>query len=165
MQNLRAPIFDVQRFSIHDGPGIRTLVFFKGCNLRCDWCQNPESQSPTPEIAFYSNRCHRSLACLKACPGNAIDPHGFRVDYERCDNYLNCIVACAHEALKLVGRKISVEELMNTILKDRSYYRNSNGGVTFSGGEPTLYPKFMDRMLTLCRDAGVHTALETCGTF
>ncbi len=142
MEVLGAPIFDVQRFSLHDGPGIRTLVFFKGCNLSCDWCQNPESQSPTPQIAFYSNRCHRSLACEKVCPQAAIASLGFRIDYERCDNCLKCVEACAYEALRPVGTQTTDKNLMDLILKDRSYYDSSNGGVTFSGGEPTLYPKF-----------------------
>lgn len=165
MREPSAPVFDVQRFSIHDGPGIRTLVFFKGCNLRCVWCQNPESQLPAPQIAFYANRCCHSLACAAVCPENAITSFGFRIDYTRCTNCLKCIDTCAHGALKLVGAKTAAEELMASILRDRSYYEASNGGVTFSGGEPTLYPRFMDRVLTLCREAGIHTAMETCGTF
>ncbi len=165
MEEFSAPIFDVQRFSLHDGPGIRTLIFFKGCPLSCDWCQNPESQSPAPQVAFYSNRCRQSLACEKACPQAAIDPLGFRIDYARCDNCLKCVEACAYEAFRPIGTRITERDLMAVILKDRSYYESSKGGVTFSGGEPTLYPKFMDRMLTLCREAGIHTALETCGTF
>lgn len=168
MSGMREPgaqIFDVQRFSIHDGPGIRTLVFFKGCNLRCVWCQNPESQLPAPQIAFYANRCRHSRACMKACPENAIDLSGFRIDDTRCTTCGACVDACSHGALKRVGTKVSAGELMASILRDRSYYETSGGGVTFSGGEPTLYPRFMDRMLTLCRDAGIHTAVETCGTF
>lgn len=165
MHEPSAPIFDVQRFSIHDGPGIRTLVFFKGCNLRCVWCQNPESQRPVPEIAFYANRCRHSYACEKVCSENAIDPSGFLVDDTRCTNCLECVEACAHGALRLVGTKTSVEESMASILKDLSYYKSSGGGVTFSGGEPTLYPRFMDHVLTRCRDAEIHTAMETCGAF
>lgn len=165
MRDLQAPVFDIQRFSIHDGPGIRTLVFFKGCTLRCAWCQNPESHRPRPQLAFYASRCDHSAACAAVCPHKAIQLHGFRVDYARCSHCLRCVDACAHGALKPVGTPIRPEELMEEVLKDRSYYDASGGGVTFSGGEPTLYPRFMERMLDLCRGAGVHTVLETCGTF
>lgn len=165
MNDLQAPIFDVQRFSIHDGPGIRTLVFFKGCNLRCDWCQNPESQALRVQLAFHANRCDQAGACADACPHGAIRLEGFRIDYSRCTTCLRCVDACAAGALQPVGRPSTPEALLALILKDRSYYASSGGGVTFSGGEPTLYPHFMARMLALCRAASVHTVLETCGSF
>jgi len=165
MQVLSAPIFDVQRFSIHDGPGIRTLVFFKGCNLKCHWCQNPESQQATPQIAFYQHRCQHTLDCAKVCPQNAINPDGFRINYEACNQCLKCVEACAYGALKPIGVATTPETLMAQIQQDQSYYRSSNGGVTFSGGEPTLYPAFMRQILNLCHNAKIHTTLETCGTF
>ena len=165
MSEIRAPIFDVQRFSIHDGPGIRTLVFFKGCNLRCAWCHNPESQEPRPRLGFRESRCAHSGACRVVCPRDAIRLQGLRIDYARCDFCLKCVDACAHGALQPVGEKRSPEEVMAVILKDRNYFETSNGGVTFSGGEPTLYPRFMERMLALCADEAIHTVLETCGAF
>lgn len=160
-----APIFDIQRFSIHDGPGIRTLVFFKGCNLSCDWCQNPESQQPVPIISFYENRCRHSLHCHAVCEDDAIRSDGFRIDHDKCTLCLKCIDACAYEALKLIGRKMTPEQLMDVLDKDSAYYQSSGGGVTFSGGEPTMYPAFMEQTLALCHKAAIHTTLETCGSF
>ncbi len=162
---LNAPVFDVQRFSIHDGPGIRTTVFFKGCNLRCAWCQNPESQNVSPLIAFYEARCDEYFSCAGACPNDAIIKGGFRINYERCTTCLECVDACPNGALQLVGEQLSPEHLFEKLLADQAYYESSGGGVTFSGGEPTLYPKFMDKMLDLCNERGIHTTLETCGTF
>ena len=165
MDKIVAPVFDVQRFSIHDGPGIRTLVFFKGCNLRCDWCQNPESQQTEPIISYYIDRCENSMACYDVCPENAIDPDGFRIDHERCTGCLKCVDACYFNALKPIGEMLTATQLMDVINRDVAYYQSSGGGVTFSGGEPTLYPKFMDNVLSLCQAKGIHTTLETCGSF
>lgn len=165
MRQLSAPIFDIQRFSIHDGPGIRTLVFFKGCNLHCAWCQNPESQDVEPLVAFYADRCNQSFDCLKVCPQDAINRDGFRIDYSKCDNCLACVEACSQNALRLIGEHMTPEHLFDTLMADLPYYRSSGGGVTFSGGEPTLYPKFIDQILDLCRGEGIHTAMETCGTY
>jgi len=164
-KELSAPIFDIQRFSIHDGPGIRTLVFLKGCNLRCDWCQNPESQQAKPKIAFYEGRCKQDFECKNACREGAIRLEGFRIDYDCCTHCMKCIDICAHEALKPIGSAVTPEALMEQILKDKNYYTSSGGGVTFSGGEPTLYPKFMACVLNLCSSNNIHTTLETCGTF
>ena len=164
-KEISAPVFDIQRFSIHDGPGIRTLVFLKGCNLRCDWCQNPESQKAKPQIAFYENHCHQNFECETVCQDGAIKLEGFRIDYDCCTNCMKCVDICAHEALKPIGLVMTPEALMEQILKDKNYYISSGGGVTFSGGEPTLYPKFMDHVLDLCSSESIHTTLETCGTF
>lgn len=160
-----APIFDIQRFSIHDGPGIRTLVFFKGCNLKCDWCQNPESQQAALQISFYESRCQNSLDCLNACEESAINPEGFRVDDAKCTGCMKCVEACAFDALKVMGERMAPSQLMRVLEKDQAYFQNSDGGVTFSGGEPTLYPKFMDEILDLCHQQGMHTTMETCGSF
>ncbi len=165
MKPLSAPIFDIQRFSIHDGPGIRTTVFFKGCNLACDWCQNPESQSVTPLVSFYENRCDQHFACARACPENAISKDGFRIDYARCSRCLQCIEACPNGALQLIGKSLGPAQLFEQLLADKAYYESSDGGVTFSGGEPTLYPAFIERVLGFCEEHSIHTTLETCGTF
>lgn len=160
-----APIFDVQRFSIHDGPGIRTLVFFKGCNLRCAWCQNPESQDVAPLVAFYEKRCRACFRCAEACAKGAIIRDEYRVDHARCDFCLACVEACPHEALRPIGEYLTPDQLFTRLLDDEIYFAESGGGITFSGGEPTLYPRFMACMLDLCRERNIHTAIETCGTF
>lgn len=165
MTAVEAPIFDIQRFSIHDGTGIRTLVFFKGCKLSCEWCQNPESQQAAPLISFYENRCQHSLECHSVCEDGAINRDGYRIDHDKCTLCMKCVDACAYGALKLIGDRLTAQQLMAVLEKDRAYYQSSGGGVTFSGGEPTLYPKFMAEILTLCRQAGIHTLLETCGNF
>jgi len=162
---LTAPIFDIQRFSLHDGPGIRSLVFLKGCGLHCPWCQNPESQASKPIIAFYHDRCAQSFECAAVCPNDAIRREGFRVDHERCELCTRCVDACAYSALKLIGESLTPEQLMAKLLVDRPYYESSGGGVTFTGGEPTLHPDFVHKMLGLCKEAGVRTNLETSGTF
>jgi pyruvate formate lyase activating enzyme len=164
-KQVEAPIFEIQRFSIHDGPGIRTLVFFKGCHLACKWCQNPESQDVSPVIAFYRERCNESFDCRVVCPENAIVNGRFRVDYEKCTVCGNCIEACAYSALRIIGDWMMPADLFSQILLDLPYYQKSGGGVTFSGGEPTLHPEFLDQTLTLCQEKGIHTVLETCGTF
>lgn len=163
--SLRAPIFDVQRFSIHDGPGIRTLVFFKGCPLRCVWCQNPESHDVWPILGFQASRCRACSECAKACAHGAIRREGYRVDHAKCTVCLDCVSVCPHTALRPVGEYMTPEELLARVAVDELYYRSSGGGVTFSGGEPTLYPDFLDRMLDLCRARGFHATMETCGAF
>lgn len=160
-----APIIDIQRFSLHDGPGIRSLVFFKGCPLHCPWCQNPESQDAGPVIAFYRERCNESFLCEDVCPDHAISREGFRIDYDRCGACGLCVEACAYDALRLIGEVYTPEELMEKLLIDRPYYERSGGGVTFSGGEPTLHPDFIERVLDLCGRDSIHTNLETSGTF
>jgi pyruvate formate lyase activating enzyme len=159
-----APIFDVQRFSIHDGPGIRTLVFFKGCNLHCDWCQNPEAHDAQPAVAFYSDRCCESFSCEEVCTEQAINRSGFRVNADRCTACGDCVESCAYSALKLIGVRLTPEELMERVLLDKPYF-DGGGGVTLSGGEPTLYPKFLDQFVDLCVRSGIHTGIETAGRF
>ncbi len=165
MKPLSAPVFDVQRFSIHDGPGIRSLVFFKGCNLQCAWCQNPESQQVAPLISFYEARCSQGFQCDSVCTQQAISRNQYRIDHQRCTLCLACIEACPSGALKLVGEYLNPQQLIERLLADQAYYDSSGGGVTFSGGEPTLHPKFMNAVLDLCNEHGLHTAMETCGTF
>ena len=149
---MNGTIFDVQRFSTHDGPGVRTTVFFKGCNLRCLWCHNPESQSAAPQLMFYRDKCVGCGACEKICK---------KTHTPACTACGGCVAVCAQGARELSGRTVSAEEVLQTVLRDRRYYEISGGGVTLSGGEPLLQPDFALELLSLCRAAGVHTAIET----
>jgi pyruvate formate lyase activating enzyme len=161
-----AVIFDIQRFSIHDGPGIRTTVFFKGCPLRCVWCQNPESHEKKPEIAFYAERCRGCFTCREVCPDGAIiGDRERRVDRSRCTVCGECVLHCPADSLRLVGMKWDVDSLIREILKDRDYFVDSGGGVTLSGGEPLMQPGFARLLLRRLREEKIHTAVETCGVF
>jgi len=149
-------IFDIMHYSIHDGPGIRTTVFFKGCPLRCWWCHNPESQSMKKEIIFRENRCAHCGDCVKACP------HGLK-NISQCDLCGNCVNVCHSGAREMVGRLVKPEEVMQEIKKDIIFYDESGGGATFSGGEPLMQPEFLYSLLEKCREEEIHTTLETCG--
>lgn len=163
-QNQSALVFDIQRFSLHDGPGIRTLVFFKGCPLRCQWCQNPEGLFSYPEIAFYGQFCIGCGQCAKVCPEEAITFEGEeRIIRERCNRCGACAEVCYAEALRVAGKRYSPQELLDEVLKDEPFYRTSGGGVTVSGGEPTLQPDVLLPFLRMCKERGLHTAIETCG--
>lgn len=160
-------IFDIQHFGVHDGPGIRTLVFFKGCPLRCAWCCNPESQSPADQIRYVDYRCKACFDCVDACTYGAVTPNNTSVtiDFEKCRNCRErpCLAACNHGAMNLTGYTVSPGELIGIIAKDMAFYRNSGGGVTFTGGEPLAQPEFLAEILGECNKAGIHTAIETCG--
>jgi pyruvate formate lyase activating enzyme len=158
-------IFDIQRYSVQDGPGIRTTVFFKGCPLTCLWCSNPESQSFKPQLMYFEPRCKHCYQCIEVCPSKAIskDADGNLVhDRRNCQACGTCVEECLAEARSITGKEMSVEEVYRIIEKDVGYYRNS-GGVTFSGGEPTRQPEFLLQLLTKCREMGLHTCLDTCG--
>ncbi|MEN6479368.1 MAG: glycyl-radical enzyme activating protein [Anaerolineales bacterium] len=160
-------ITNIQRFSIHDGPGIRTTVFMKGCNLRCFWCHNPETLAPKPEIQFFPERCIGCGSCFKVCPQGAhvlVDgAHVFQ--RERCVGCGTCADNCFSEALLLVGEVKTHEQVVAEILRDKAFYETSEGGVTLSGGEPLLQLQFSYDILAACRAEGIQTAIETAANF
>jgi len=158
-------VFNIQGFSLHDGPGIRTTVFLKGCPLNCKWCSNPESIRPVPEIMSYSLRCVGCGRCVEICPEHAITiAHGKSViDWEKCDRCLKCATVCLTGGITLVGKRMSVEEIVAEVEKDALFYVNSGGGVTFSGGEPLKQFEFTEQLCKECRSRGIHTALDTSG--
>lgn len=159
-------VFAIQRFSIHDGPGIRTLVFFKGCSLRCKWCSNPESQNFGQELFFHPEKCTGCLACIHACPRNAISRReNGQIDFhrERCQNCGNCALVCTTKARKMEGWKMTVPEVIEEIKRDEDFYSSSGGGVTLGGGDPLTRPEFAESILMECKKAGIHTAIETAG--
>lgn len=152
---------------MHDGPGIRTTVFFKGCPLRCAWCHNPEGMAREPELSFTRQKCALCGACAVACPNGAhqidIDTGEHRIDRSRCARCGKCVEACYPQALMIYGRNVTVDELAGEALADRAFYEESGGGVTASGGEPLLQSEFCAAFFKACRAQGVHTALDTCG--
>jgi len=164
----RGLVFDLQRYAVHDGPGIRTLVFLKGCPLRCAWCCNPESQQTRPELLRRSELCVVCGRCVPACLAGAISQKGCGAPvFNRslcadCRDF-GCAGACPHNALARVGREVEAEEILSEVERDRDFYRNSGGGVTFSGGEPFWQPDFLAELLSGCRKLGIPTAVETCG--
>jgi pyruvate formate lyase activating enzyme len=158
-------VFDIRRFSIHDGPGLRTTVFFKGCPMRCYWCHNPESQHHRRELLYWPERCIGCQSCIAACPIEAITWNGTQpvTDLTRCKLSGACSEACYAEARQIAGRTMTVEQVMSEVERDRSFYESSDGGVTFSGGEPLLQANFLVGLLEACRAADIHTALDTSG--
>jgi len=161
-----AIVFDIKRFATDDGPGIRTTVFLKGCSLRCVWCHSPESIDKHPELVFYENRCIRCGSCVDACPHGAqqIRKDSKRViDWEKCDNCAECCKVCFSQALEMKGKYYTTQEIFDEIQKDIIFYQNSGGGVTFSGGEPSLQPAFLLDMLRECKKEAIHTAVDTSG--
>jgi pyruvate formate lyase activating enzyme len=162
-------ILHLQRLSTEDGPGIRTTVFFKGCPLRCEWCHNPESLSPLPQVQWLENRCIGCDTCLQACPNGCLTVTGegaeryVIVDRARCEGCGTCAEACPANAMELLGSTVSVEELVKEVSKDRTFFSTSGGGVTVSGGEPAMQPGFVAAFMARLQEVGIPTALDTCG--
>ena len=150
---MKAIIFEIQRSSFVDGPGIRTAVFFKGCNLRCRWCHNPESQQPMPQMMYFKDKCTGCGECRNVC----------RYNLERCDLCGECVKHCLHNARKICGREYTVDEVFDEIKRDKVFYDISGGGVTFSGGECMLQTEFLAEILKKCRENGINTAVDTAG--
>jgi pyruvate formate lyase activating enzyme len=165
---LKGLVFDIQRYSIHDGPGIRTVVFLKGCPLNCLWCCNPESQRMRPELEFRSTLCQQCGKCISVCPEGAINPDVHilpieKIDRLKCTNCGECVQICPNDALRMSGQWRESEEVFQDCLKDAHAFRRSTGGVTLSGGEPLLQPEFTFEILSKLFDRNIHTAIETTG--
>ena len=161
-----ALILHLQRLSTEDGPGIRTTIFFKGCPLSCWWCHNPESISPFPQVHWVENRCIGCDRCLAACPQNALSrlPDGtIYIDRSRCQGCGTCAATCPTNAMEVLGQHVTLEELRDELLKDQAYFRTGGGGVTASGGEPTLQAHFVADLFSQLQACNIHTALDTCG--
>ncbi len=158
-------VFNIQRFSIHDGPGIRTTVFLKGCTLACFWCHNPEGRHTYPEIQFFPERCIVCGACVGVCQHSAheICDNAHVFHRELCQNHGACAEVCYAQALQFTGQVMSVPDVVEEVLRDRAFYESSGGGVTLSGGEPSLSTAFALEILGQCKNHHLHTAIETCG--
>jgi pyruvate formate lyase activating enzyme len=158
-------VFNIQRFSLDDGPGIRTTVFLKGCSLKCGWCHNPESIAPYPEIQFFRKNCTGCGDCIHVCPQNARRTAGGEIVFLRplCGRCGMCVQGCHYNALKTAGVKMSPEEVLEEVNKDRAFYETSGGGVTISGGEPLLQCGFTKALLEACKKQTLRTALDTAG--
>ena len=159
-----ALVENIHGYSIHDGPGIRTVVFLKGCPLRCRWCANPENLVDTVQVGFLVNLCQHCGRCAKKCEKGAIIPDpDKRIDREKCDNCGDCVDACFYGALVRYGKEMSVDAVFDKVRRDKIFYENSGGGVTVSGGEPLTHADFVKRLFELCREEGINTCVETCG--
>lgn len=158
-------IFNIQRYSIHDGPGIRTTVFLKGCPLSCFWCQNPESQTKKPEIFLDKSKCILCEQCAATCPTGATSllEESSAIDRSICIGCGKCAEVCSNEARRVIGKFMTVDEVVSEVLRDTKFYENSGGGVTLSGGDPLAQPNFALSIMQRCKDEGLHVTLDTCG--
>lgn len=163
---MKGLVYDIQRFAIHDGPGIRTLVRMKGCPITCLWCSSPQSQKPSPEILHIELDCRKCGHCAEVCPLQAITLSGDsypEIDRGACDVCGQCVEECPNNALELAGKWVTVEELFREVDKDSPFYRRSKGGVTVGGGDPVMQIDFVTAFLKRCKQSYIHTAIETCG--
>jgi len=158
-------IFQIQKFSTEDGPGIRTTVFFKHCPLKCIWCHNPESILKIPQLEWFKHKCIGCKTCIETCQQKALsfDKNGLSIDREKCNGCGECVEECPSTALNMLGKWWNLEDLFYEIEKDKVYYTKSNGGLTVSGGEPTQQPDFVTNYLKKCKENGISTAIDTCG--
>ena len=163
--NTEGYVYNIQRYCIDDGPGIRTTVFLKGCPLKCLWCANPESQKIFPEVGYRASICKKCGKCVTACTKKAISIEGeeIKVDRGLCDNCGDCVEACVPGAQNFYGKEMTVREVFKQVERDLQYYISSNGGVTVSGGEPLMQADFTSALLKKCQTEGIHTCIETCG--
>ena len=159
-------VFDIKRYAINDGPGIRVTIFLKGCPLACRWCHNPESMSPKIQKLYTASKCIGCGECVKACPLQACEltEAGIKTNFDLCDLCGKCAEVCPAKATEMSGQYESVDDLMVVIEKERPFFEQSGGGVTFSGGEPLLYPKFLTEILDACGKRGIHRAVDTSGS-
>ncbi len=160
-------ITNIERYTLHDGPGIRTTVFLKGCPLRCLWCSNPETQLSQPQLSYIIERCTACYRCVSACPQEAIaiEEQGepVKVDFEKCNHCGQCVSICNEEAFALIGRRVNAQEVDDIVVRDRVFYDHTGGGVTLSGGEPFWQANFSSEILRLCKKDKIHTAIQSCG--
>jgi pyruvate formate lyase activating enzyme len=167
MAEVKGFIFNIERYTLHDGAGIRTTVFLKGCPLQCAWCSNPESQSLHPQLAYFQEKCNFCSKCLSLCPQHALSPDNadkpIRVDFARCDGCGKCVPACIPQALAMMGWEETASRVADEVVRDKPFYTRSGGGITLSGGEPLAQASFSAEILRLCQMEGIHTAIQTCG--
>jgi len=164
-KTLTSMVANIQRMSTEDGPGIRTTVFFKGCSLKCIWCHNPETISSKPQIQWMGNRCIACMTCVNACPRNALTltRDGMVIDRGLCDACGICTEECPSTAMEMLGKEWRLDDLLEEVVKDRAYFENSGGGITASGGEPTVQAPFVAAFFKGLKARGLHTTLDTCG--
>lgn len=156
-------VFNIQKFCIHDGDGIRTCVFLKGCPLRCIWCHNPESLDKTPNLSFNKPKCSSCGRCLPACSARVIENGTLKLLREKCVMCGKCEEVCLNDANEIIGKEMTVTEILDQVIKDKIFYDTSGGGITITGGEPSYQPHFTLELLTLSKEAGISLAIETCG--
>ncbi len=165
---MKGIIFDIERFTLHDGPGIRSTVFVKGCPLSCPWCHNPEGRVKNINLWYFKNKCIQCGKCIEVCPTKSLafsgtsETQSIVIDHKKCNRCGDCIAACPSRALAFDGRIIDSSEVVNELLKDRIFYETSGGGITVSGGEPLAQYSFSLEIIKQCKEQGLHTAIETC---